>query len=70
MVSVAGALHLLLRIAIWGGLLLLFVLWMYELAISLQQATTERNLVDWWLQRKAVSPRGQDSGRHTTRAKH
>lgn len=69
MFSVASVLDTLIRIAIWGGLLVLFVVCFYELVISLRQARLERNLLDWWVDsrrsfvRQEVHPPARQPGR-------
>lgn len=57
MLSLTGALDVPIRIAIWGGLLLLLVLLIYQLAISLRQAKVEQNLLGWWLESSRASAR-------------
>jgi hypothetical protein len=57
MFSLAFMFDVFIRIAIWGGLLLLFVLWIYEFAIGLRQARVERNLLDYWFESSGKSLR-------------
>ena len=65
MLFLSAVLDLLIRIAIWGGILLLFVLWLLELVTGLRQAKLERNLVHWWAEstrpvvRRETPARGQ-----------
>ena len=66
MFSVANVLDRMIRIAIWGGLLMLFAVWFYELVISLRQARLERDLLDWWVDsgHSSVRPEIRPVARH------
>lgn len=54
MTTMTGTFEALFRIAMWGGLLLLLALWLYEFAVSLWHARAERNLHDWSSRRQVL----------------